>query len=81
MCRQHIWKIETRPSKDGTGVLVCPARCACGAERTFRAELFANERLAVENARKHSSSNIINARDACSTLLSVRRHQSSMEMN
>ncbi len=78
---QHIWKIERLPQRDSTGVLMCPGVCRCGARRDFRAELLKEENRAVEDARKHSSSNILNACDACSTLLGVRRHQPSMEIN
>lgn len=75
----HIWNIERLPHRDSDGILTCPGICRCGAKMDFRAELLKEETRAVEDARQHSSSNILNARDACSTLLGVRRHQRPME--
>jgi hypothetical protein len=78
---KHIWKIERLPYRDSAGVLTCPGVCRCGARMDFRAELLKEETRAVEDARKHSSTNIINAHDACSTLLGVRRHQYPLEIS
>lgn len=78
---KHIWKIERLPQRDSTGVLTCPGLCRCGARQDFRAELLKEESRAVEDMRKHSSTTVINARDACSTLMGARRHQRPLEIS